>query len=350
MKKSILLFVTATLFASCNAQKSVVSYVAKPTLSNENIAIKYKNTITLDDLKTHLTIIASDEMEGRETGSAGQKKAGLYMIEQYKNNGVPFPKGAEDYYQKVPAAYLNAKYGGNLGDSENIWAFIEGSEKPEEVVVVSAHYDHIGIENGEIFNGADDDGSGTVALLEIAQAFAQAKKDGNGPKKSILFLHVTGEEHGLHGSRYYSENPLFPLKNTIADVNIDMIGRRDEFHKDSNDYVYLIGSDYLSTDLYNMCEAANKKYVNTKLDYKFNDKKDPNRFYYRSDHYNFAKHNIPVVFLFNGVHEDYHKKTDEVSKIEFDALTKRTQLGFAIVWEIANSDNRPVVDKVDDGK
>jgi hypothetical protein len=350
MKKIILSCSVLLLLTGCKAQQNVVSTANNPVLSETDIVNKYKNTITLDDLKTHLTIVASDEMEGRETGSAGQKKAGLYMIEQYKKNGVPFPKGATDYYQKVPAAYLNGKYGGNLGDSENIWAFVEGSEKPEEIVVISAHYDHIGIENGEIFNGADDDGSGTVALLEIAQAFAQAKKEGHGPKKSILFLHVTGEEHGLHGSRYYSENPLFPLKNTIADVNIDMIGRRDEFHKASNDYVYLIGSDYLSTDLYNMCEAANKKYVNTKLDYKFNDKKDPNRFYYRSDHYNFAKHNIPVVFLFNGVHEDYHKKTDEVSKIEFDALTKRTQLGFAIVWEIANATNRPVVDKVGDGK
>jgi hypothetical protein len=350
MKKLLYLIATFAFFVSCKIQKTTIEIAKSPVSTQTDIVNKYKNTITFDDLKTHLTIIASDEMEGRETGSAGQKKAGLYMIEQYKKNGVPFPIGAENYYQKVPAAFLNAAYGGNLGDSENIWAFIKGSEKPEEIVVVSAHYDHIGIENGEIFNGADDDGSGTVALLEIAQAFAKAKKEGHGPKKSILFLHVTGEEHGLHGSRYYSENPLFPLKNTIADVNIDMIGRRDEFHKESNDYVYLIGSDYLSTDLYNMCEAANKKYVNTKLDYKFNDKKDPNRYYYRSDHYNFAKNNIPVVFLFNGVHEDYHQKTDEVSKIEFDALTKRTQLGFAIVWEIANAVNRPVVDKVDDGK
>lgn len=344
MKKFFIICAMSIIISSCNTKKTA-AMAEKPKMSEDQIVLRYKKTISEEDLKTHLTIIASDEMEGRETGSAGQKKAGLYMIEQYKSNGVPYPKGAENYYQKVPATYLNARDKGNLGDSENIWAFIEGNEKPEEIVVVSAHYDHIGIENGEIFNGADDDGSGTVALLEIAQAFAQAKKDGYGPKKSILFLHVTGEEHGLHGSRYYSENPLFPLANTITDVNIDMIGRRDEFHKNTNDYVYLIGSDYLSTDLYNICEQANRSYVNTTLDYKFNDKNDPNRFYYRSDHYNFAKHNIPVVFLFNGVHEDYHKQTDEVSKIEFDALQKRTQLGFAIVWKLANGDKRPVVDK-----
>jgi Zn-dependent M28 family amino/carboxypeptidase len=128
-----------------------------------------------------------------------------------------------------------------------------------------------------------------------------------------------------------------------------MIGRRDEFHQNSNNYIYLIGSDYLSTDLYKLCEAVNKQNKLLTIDYKFNDKKDPNRFYYRSDHYNFAKNGIPSVFLFNGVHADYHKATDEVSKIEFDALSKRTQFGFAIAWEIANREKRLVVDK-DDGQ
>ena len=335
MKKYLILLLLAATF-SCTSQKNSISEVSP---------VKYIKTITEADLKTHLYIVASDEMEGRETGSPGQKKAGDYLINHYKNNKIPFPKGATEYYQRVPAAYLNAKKDENLPDSENIWAYIEGSEKPNEVVVISAHYDHVGMKNGEIYNGADDDGSGTVALLEIAQAFQIAKNEGNGPKRSVLILHVTGEEHGLHGSRYYSENPLFPLANTITDVNIDMIGRSDEFHKDSNNYVYLIGSDYLSTDLYNICEDANKNYINLFIDYKFNDRNDPNRFYYRSDHYNFAKNGIPSVFLFNGVHADYHKPTDEVEKIEFDALTKRTQLAFAIAWELANRDNRPVVDK-----
>ena len=335
MKKLLILFLLVSTF-SCTSQKNSVADVP-PT--------KYINTITEADLKTHLYIVASDEMEGRETGSLGQKKAGDYLINQYKSNKIPFPKGATDYYQRIPAAYLNAKRDENLPDSENIWAYIEGSEKPNEVVVISAHYDHVGVKNGEVYNGADDDGSGTVALLEIAQAFKIAKNEGHGPKRSVLILHVTGEEHGLHGSRYYSENPLFPLANTITDINIDMIGRSDEFHKDSNKYVYLIGSDYLSTDLYNICEDANKNYVNLFIDYKFNDRADPNRFYYRSDHYNFAKNGIPSVFLFNGVHADYHKPTDDVEKIEFDALAKRTQLAFAIAWEIANRENRPVVDK-----
>lgn len=342
MKKSISIGLLSMLIMSCSNSKTATS--TKKPLDVPS----YINSITAAELKTHLTIVASDEMQGRNTGSEGQKLAGNYLINQYKKDGIPFPKGADSYYQKVPSEYMKKGFSPKLGDSENIWAFIEGSELPEEIVVVSAHYDHVGMKNGEIYNGADDDGSGTVGLLEIAQAFHKAKSEGNGPKRSVLILHVTGEEHGLHGSRFYSENPLFPLKNTVADINIDMIGRRDDFHKDSNNYVYVIGSDYLSTDLYNICEDVNKKYIGLALDYKYNDRADKNRFYYRSDHYNFAKNGIPSVFYFNGTHEDYHKPTDEVDKIEFDALEKRTRLAFATAWEIANREKRLVVDK--DGK
>jgi hypothetical protein len=338
--KIIALFLIASLFTNCASPKATTKSLATSGLN-------YLDAISIESLRTNLTKIASDEMEGRQTGSEGQKKAGRYIIDFYKSHGVAFPKGATDYYQHIPAAYLNAKYGEDLPDSENIWAYIEGTEKPEEIVVISAHYDHIGIKKGEIYNGADDDGSGTVAIMEMAVAFQKAKNEGHGPKRSILILHVTGEEHGLHGSRYYSEHPLFPIANTVADVNIDMIGRRDDFHKDSSNYVYVIGSDYLSSDLYTICENVNKDFIHLNLDYKYNDKQDPNRFYYRSDHYNFAKNGIPAVFLFNGTHADYHKASDEVSKIEFDALTKRAQYGFAIAWEIANRKDKLVVDKED---
>ncbi|MFH6995295.1 M28 family peptidase [Flavobacterium sp. FlaQc-48] len=337
MKKIIILLLIGTAFSCKNTQSAVSKDNSDPG--------KYIKVISEKDLKTMLYVVASDEMEGRETGSKGQKKAGLYMIEQYKKNGVSFPKGAADYYQHIPAAFLNARRNENLSDSENIWAYIQGSEKPDEVLVISAHYDHVGVKNGEVYNGADDDGSGTVAVIEMAKAFAKAKKDGHGPKRSILFLHVTGEEHGLHGSRYYSENPLFPIANTITDINIDMIGRRDVEHAKTNNYVYVIGADRLSTDLHNIVVAQNEKYTKLDLDFKFNDPKDPNHFYERSDHYNFAKHGIPSVFFFNGVHEDYHQKGDEPQKIEYDALTKRTQLAFVIAWDLANRENRPVVDK-----
>ncbi len=334
MKKIVVLLCFISILG-CVTQKNV-SQIA-PT--------KYLNTISANDLKTYLDTIASDKMEGRQTGSSGQKKAGLYMINHYKINQIPAAVGATNYYQKVPAAFMEKQNHEILPDSENICAFIEGSELPNEILVLSAHYDHIGIKNEEIYNGADDNGSGTAALLAIAKAFAKAKKDGHGPRRSILFLHVTGEEHGLYGSKFYAENPLFPLKNTIADINIDMIGRRDEKHSNSNHYIYLIGSNFLSTDLFDSCEMANKNSVNLEIDYTYNSKTDPNRYYYRSDHYNFAKNGIPSVFLFNGVHADYHQASDEAYKIEFDALAKRTQLAFAIAWDLSNRKNRPFVDK-----
>jgi Zn-dependent M28 family amino/carboxypeptidase len=340
MIKKLIPLVALSLFISCTTAKKTVDY--------DKIEAEYVNQISTENLKKHLTIIASDEMEGRNTGSEGQKKSGRYMINEYKKMNVTFPTGAKDYYQPVPASYLNARRNLNLPDSENIWAFIEGSDKKDEIVVVSAHYDHVGMKDGEIYNGADDDGSGTVALMEIARVFKKAKEEGKGPRRSILILHVTAEEVGLIGSRYYSENPLFPLANTVADVNIDMIGRRDDLHKDSSSYVYVIGSDYLSSELHEICLNANKRNNLLDLDFKYNDKSDPNRFYYRSDHYNFAKNGIPSVFLFSGVHEDYHKPTDDVDKIEFDAVTKRTKYAFAIAWEIANRENRLVVDKSDD--
>ena len=336
--KKIFPFFVAALALSCSSTKTTAE-------KDNSDPTKYMNTITASDLKTHLYIVAADSMEGRETGSSGQKKAGQYLINQYKKNNISFPKGATSFFQNVPAEALNKRAGDKLNSSENIWAFIEGSEKPDEVIVISAHYDHVGIKNGNVYNGADDDGSGTVALLEIAQAFETAKKEGHGPKRSILFFHATGEEHGLLGSNYYSENPLFPFENTITDINIDMIGRRDVEHAASNNYVYLIGANRLSSDLDAICSLANAKYTKMDIDYKYNDLADPNHFYERSDHYNFAKHGIPSVFIFNGVHADYHKATDTPDKIEYDALAKRAQLAFTIAWDLANRENRPVVDK-----
>ncbi len=159
---------------------------------------------------------------------------------------------------------------------------------------------------------------------------------------------VSGEEKGLLGSEYYTDHPSLPLEKVTANLNIDMIGRRDEAHKDNGNYIYVIGSDRLSTDLHNINEAANAKYTHLTLDYTFNDRKDPNQFYFRSDHYNFAKKGIPIIFYFNGVHDDYHMATDEPQKIEYDLLAKRAQLAFVTAWELANRPERPVVDK--DGK
>ena len=229
--------------------------------------------------------------------------------------------------------------------SENILGYVEGSDRKEELVVVTAHYDHIGMQNGEVYNGADDDGSGTVALLEMAEAFARAKAQGKGPRRSILFMPVTAEEKGLLGSRYYSEHPAFPLESTVANLNIDMIGRFDSTHVNSEPYVYIIGSDRLSSELHAVNEQANDVYVGLDLDYTFNAPDDPNQFYFRSDHYNFARKGIPVIFYFSGVHEDYHGPKDEVDRIRFDLLEQRTKLVFHTAWLLANRENRIMIDK-----
>lgn len=472
------------------------------------IAVKYAATITTEDLKDNLSIIASDAMEGRETGKRGQKMAAAFIASYFEELGLAAPVNG-NYYQSVPlytmavpmvtlksgsieftkeeymytgslatdglmempllfigggteeeiesidfsgkavmflldpeasvmnnplipalrdkgamvfaviekeddfkrittmtrsfvggrlsltkqttstsntgVFYLTAQAAGKIFNttfdklkkastdkkpdkiktstvsysieqvygeikSENILGFLEGSDKKDEVLVVTAHYDHIGIstrgEGDKINNGADDDGSGTVAVLAMAKAFVQAKKDGKGPRRSILFMTVTGEEKGLLGSRYYTDNnPVYPLSNTVANLNIDMIGRRDPNHKSSAPYVYVIGSDKLSSDLHALSETTNKIYTNLIFDYTYNDESHPERIYYRSDHWNFAKNNIPIVFYFDGVHEDYHKPSDEVNKIEFDLLSLRAKAVFHTAWEIANRENRLVVDQ-----
>lgn len=235
-------------------------------------------------------------------------------------------------------------------DSENVVAFVQGSKKPNEYIIISSHLDHIGItDEGEINNGADDDGSGTVALLEIAEAFKKAKEDGNGPSRSVVFLHVTGEEKGLLGSEYYTDvEPIFPLDQTVANLNIDMVGRIDPKRNGDRNYIYLIGSDKLSTELHELSEEVNSKYTQLELDYTYNDENDPNRFYYRSDHYNFAKNNIPIIFYFNGTHDDYHRPSDTPDKINYDLLENRTRLIFFTAWELANRANPVVVDKASD--
>lgn len=229
--------------------------------------------------------------------------------------------------------------------SENVLGYIEGTDLKNELIIITAHYDHIGTDGKEIYNGADDDGSGTVAIMEIAEAFQLAANAGYRPRRSILIMPVSGEEKGLLGSYYYSEKPVFPLENTVANLNIDMIGRLDTFHINNPNYIYLIGSNILSQDLHDLSETANSTYTKLDLDYRYNDISDPNRYYYRSDHYNFARKKIPVIFYFNGVHADYHKPTDEVEKIDFKKMEKITRLVFFTAWMIANRDARPALNQ-----
>ena len=303
---------------------------------NEKNVTEYAKSITPNELKELLYVYASDYFEGRETGTQGQKKAVDFIRQFYSSHAINAAQGTEDYFQPME---LNIK--GKMVKTENVAAIIEGSEFPDEYIVISSHLDHVGIQNGMIHNGADDDGSGSVSLLEIAEAFQEAAAAGQGPKRSILFLHVTGEEKGLLGSAYYANNPLYPLANTMVNLNVDMIGRLDPKREDKDpNYIYLIGADKISQELHDISEATNKRYTQIKLDYTFNDDKDPNRFYYRSDHYNFAKKNIPVIFYFNGTHEDYHAPGDTPDKINYEMLAKRSQLIFHTAWELANRNDR----------
>jgi hypothetical protein len=222
--------------------------------------------------------------------------------------------------------------------SSDVLAVLPGTDKADEYVFVTGHYDHLGMHDGKIWFGADDDGSGTCAVLEMAKAFAKAASEGKGPRRTMVFMTVSGEEEGLWGSAYYTDHPVFPLAKTSVDLNIDMIGRIDPSRNygDSTNYVYIIGDDKLSSDLAPITDAVNGQYTKLELDRKFNDLKDPNRFYYRSDHYNFADKGVPIIFYFNGTHADYHQPTDTPDKINYDLYARRARLVFYTAWNMAN--------------
>jgi len=332
-----------TLVGTCATPKystKITNLKNSIKLTDSSLVNTYANTITAEELSLFLHQFSDDSLMGRNTGEVGQKKAAEFLANYYRSENIPSPINDSTYFQVVPKSFFSD----DTKASENVLAFVEGSELPEEVVVISAHLDHLGMKNGEIYNGADDDGSGNVALMEMAEAFKMAKDDGYGPKRSVLFLHVTAEEIGLQGSEYYVEHPVFELSNTLANLNIDMIGRIDPAHKDNKNYLYLIGSDRLSKELHFLSEKVNNTYFQLDLDYKYNEEDDPNRYYFRSDHYNFAQQNIPVIFYFNGEHEDYHLPTDTPDKIDYPLLEKRTKLIFATAWQIANQDHRLEVD------
>ncbi|RXK80933.1 M28 family peptidase [Filimonas effusa] len=231
--------------------------------------------------------------------------------------------------------------------SSNVIGVLPGTDKKDEYVFITAHYDHLGISStGKIFYGADDDGSGTAAVIEMAKAFKAASDKGKGPRRSIVFMTVSGEEKGLWGSSYYTDNPTVSLPKVSADLNIDMIGRVDTSYRGNpNNYLYVIGDDKISSDLTPITDSINKAYLKMELDRKYNDPSDPNRIFYRSDHYNFAKHNVPIIFYFSGLHPDYHRTTDTVDKIRFDLMEKRTRLIFLTGWAIANRDELLIRDR-----
>ncbi len=233
---------------------------------------------------------------------------------------------------------LDEKVNHEERETENVVGLIEGTDPvmKHDVVVFSAHFDHLGTGlGGAIYHGADDNGSGTSMVLELAHAFETNPVK---PKCSLLFLTVSGEEKGLLGSSYYTSHPVVPLDNTVADFNTDMIGRMDSAHvaSGSGPYTYLIGSDKISTELDSILRVANRESNNIALDYEYDNDQDPHQYYRRSDHYNFAKHGVPIAFFFTGEHADYHKPTDTIDKILFDRIVKIGQVVYYAGWKTAN--------------
>lgn len=333
--KFLLIVSAFAIVGSCAETKystKIENLESSVKLQDSELILEYSNSITATDLKNRLAIFASEEFQGRGTGKEGQKKATDYLKNFYKSKAIAPAVNDSTYYQTIPADFLPE----GIGTSENVLAYIKGSEKPEEVLIISGHLDHLGVENDSIHFGADDNGSGSMAITEIAEAFKLAELQGHSPKRSILFLHLTAEEIGLQGSKFYVENPIFELNKTIANLNIDMIGRVDERHENNPNYIYIIGADRISKELQYISSKTNEAFTNLELDYKYNAENDRNRYYYRSDHYNFAKQNIPVIFYFNGEHLDYHKPTDTPEKINYPLLAKRTKLIFATAWQLAN--------------
>ena len=240
--------------------------------------------------------------------------------------------------------------------TQNVVAVWEGSDAnlKSEYVAVGAHYDHVGIcapgTADPICNGADDDGTGTTAMLAMAEALARAKQR---PKRSVLFVWHCGEEKGLWGSRYFAENPTVPLDKIVTQLNMDMIGRTKKAD-DTNtrnqtlsgpNTVYVIGSKMMSTELGELSERVNASYLNMELNYRYDDPADPNRFFFRSDHINYARKGIPIIFYFDGVHEDYHRPSDEPQKIDYEKMQRITRTVYVTLWEIAIRPTRPKVDK-----
>jgi hypothetical protein len=242
----------------------------------------------------------------------------------------------------VSELQIGADRASEIRESSNVIAVLPGTDKAGEYVFLTGHYDHLGKRGDVIYYGADDDGSGTVSVMQMAEAFAKAAKKGDKPRRTIIFMTVSGEEKGLLGSEYYSEHPTVDMAKASADLNIDMVGRVDTERKtaDTLNYIYVIGHDKLSSDLPVINEGANNKYTKLVLDYKFDDPNDQNRIYFRSDHYNFARKGVPILFFYDGMLQaDYHRPTDTIEKINFDLMEKRARMIFHTAWEIVNRDN-----------
>lgn len=316
----------------CTLSFLVILYISVNS-DAQQLSKPYQDLITPEGLNSSLSFFASDYFEGRRGGTPSEKAAAEYLASCYSLLGIPPVKN--NYFQSFQFTLSEQTF-----HSQNVIAFIEGSDPilRKEVIILSAHYDHLGkdttLNGDQIFNGAADDGSGTIALLLIAKGFATAVKNGVKPKRSILFLHTGSEERGVRGSYHYvNDAPAWPIDQTAAVINMDGVGGFDRANlPDNSNYVYVLHADSTSSYLYDRTKELNRS-TGTNLDLLY--PKNASRF--NSDHIPFAQQLVPAIYFSTGLTENYHQVTDEAETIDYDHMAKITKLVFSVAWDLANA-------------
>jgi hypothetical protein len=351
-------WLSPAMYASANGARAVISFATFGTLANMK-ALRWNSTD-----KGELEFKAPQFQLKVPTITATPRLINAIFQGEKASGGNVFTKAiTQDFVEPFDLnpnkkISLNVAVKTEMTHSQNVVGILEGSDPvlKNEYVAIGAHYDHVGMNpnaagDDKIWNGADDDGSGTVAVMAMAEAFS---KSAQRPKRSILFIWHAGEEKGLWGSEHYADNPTVPIGSIITQLNIDMIGRAQKLNEEvkprnkeltKQGEVYLIGSKMMSTELGELSEATNNAFLKMNFNYRYDDPKDPQQFFYRSDHYNYAKKGIPIIFYMDGDHEDYHQPSDSIEKIDFEQMEKIARTIFATGWELANRPTRPKVDK-----
>jgi hypothetical protein len=287
------------------------------------------------ELQRHVQILAADSLQGRQTGTDAALKAADYIAQCFAQHALQPP-----YDSSFFQAFVSAVAG------VNVVGIIEGTDLKDQAVVLSAHYDHVGMYDNQIYNGADDNASGVAALLEIAQAFTAMARNNYRPRRTLVFIAFDAKEKNMAGSAYYADHPLHPMWKTIANLNIDAIGRVEGSHNGQANYLLLVGAERLSSDLRTVTDRVlAERNIGLSIDYSFyNSEVFSDLFYLFSDQYHFGKHYVPVIYYTGGLHDDLYKPSDTEEKINYTILRKRAQLIFYTAWELANSNNWPKID------
>jgi hypothetical protein len=345
------------LYAQANGARAVIAFGTFNDLANWQ-ATRWRQTergsVTFGSAQNQITV---------PTITAAPRLLAAIFQGEKASAGTIFTRGVQqdfvEPFELTPAKKisLNVALRNETVYTQNVVGILEGSDPvlKNEYVAVGAHYDHVGMNpfaagDDKIFNGADDDGSGTVAVMAIAEALSKGPR----PKRSFLFIWHAGEEKGLWGSEYFTDNPSVPIGSIIAQLNIDMIGRYqnpgDENHAQNKNLpkqneIFTIGASMMSTELGQLADAVNRSFLNVNFNTKYDGPDHPEQFFYRSDHFNYARKGIPIIFFMDGSHEDYHQVSDHIDKINFEQMEKVTRTIYATAWELANRATRPKVDK-----